>query len=54
MKPSERNALRSQAKQTLNEIARLERALERLTPGTLPYEKIKGELSQARNAQQQL
>lgn len=48
MKPSQRNAIRSKAKQASAAISRLERALVKFTPGTLPHIKLNAELAQAK------
>ena len=48
MKPSERNAYKTQAKEAQREISQLETALRKLTPGTLPHKHVEAKLGDAR------
>ncbi len=48
MKPAQRRAANAAAAKVANEIARLERALQRFTPGTLPHGKLSRELESLR------
>lgn len=45
MKPAQRRTANATATKVTNEIARLERALQRFTPGTLPHDKLNRELA---------
>ncbi|MBM5458685.1 hypothetical protein H8F21_14040 [Pseudomonas sp. P66] len=48
MKPAERRAVKGSSTEAQNEIARLERSLQNLTPGTLPHDKLTRMLRDAR------
>jgi hypothetical protein len=48
MKPAQRRAVKTAVNKAKTEIARLERAIQRFTPGTLPHDKLTRELADLR------
>lgn len=48
MKPSERNAYKAAADEAAREISRLEKSIAKFDPGTLPHNRLSGQLDEAR------
>lgn len=51
MKPAQRNAIQATAKAAAQEVSQLERSLAKLEKGTLPYNRLKKRLDEAKSKQ---
>lgn len=50
MKPAQRNAIKSMAKNAEREIRVLEQSLAKFKPGTLPHQRLSSKLEEARES----
>jgi hypothetical protein len=51
MKPSKRNAIKAMADEAAREVSRLEQAVVKFIPGTLPHKRLTAQLEKARGRQ---